>query len=576
MIDEKFISTILQNVNIVDVVGSYLSLKRSGSNYKARCPFHEEKTGSFMVSEAKQIYHCFGCGKGGNVITFVRDYEKISYIDAVKKLADRINLQIPDSPQKKEKNSKTELIYKIYSLANDFFVENLKKHGSFARKYLTSRDISEETIQKFSIGYSLDSFSALKSYLKKNFINDDILAETGLFKVKEDKSYDMFRDRIMFPICTANGKIVAYGARAITAEQEKLGKYINSPTTAIYTKGRELYGLNHSRFDISKKHAAIVVEGYMDFLRMWDNGFNNTVASLGTALTDEQVQLISRYAKQVYMLYDGDKAGKNAAIKAAGIVIKKGLNVKIISLPGEEDPDSFLIKNPPEALQHLIDNAFTLTEFLKLNKNLVDTREAIDNLLEISRDITDPVQQDLFIKDISESFNVQESSLRQKAARRPHYEKQDSAPVKKEIKRKRHIEEEKLLQCVLKNKELLKKVASALDCDYFINEDSKKIFKFLTENQDLNYIDNSAVMLNQFEDEELRNEISTLLFAEEYQFDIDDLIKQIKLRKYQEDIKRINEEISNNPDEAELFERKLFLKKEIQAISNTVVHKTLF
>jgi DNA primase len=257
-------------------------------------------------------------------------------------------------------------------------------------------------------------------------------------------------------------------------------------------------------------------------------------------------------------------------------VIKKGLNVKIISLPGEEDPDSFLIKNPPEALQHLIDNAFTLTEFLKLNKNLVDTREAIDNLLEISRDITDPVQQDLFIKDISESFNVQESSLRQKAARRPHYEKQDSAPVKKEIKRKRHIEEEKLLQCVLKNKELLKKVASALDCDYFINEDSKKIFKFLTENQDLNYIDNSAVMLNQFEDEELRNEISTLLFAEEYQFDIDDLIKQIKLRKYQEDIKRINEEISNNPDEAELFERKLFLKKEIQALSNTVVHKTLF
>lgn len=575
MIDDSFITLLLQNTNIIDVVGSYIQLKRSGSNFKACCPFHDEKTGSFLVSEQKQIYKCFGCGKAGNAITFVKDYEKITYIDAIKKLAERIGMQVPDNPKKKEKNSKIDLIYQIYALANDFYVENLKKHGSVARKYLVSRDISDQTIEKFSIGYSLDSFSALKSYLQKNHINDQIMEECGLFKVKEDKCYDMFRDRLMFPIANAAGKIVAYGARALSADQEKLGKYINSPTSPIYTKGRELYGLNHSRFDISKKKFSIVVEGYMDFLRMWESAFYNTVASLGTSLTEDQVQILSRYSQNFYMLYDGDKAGKNAAIRAAGVILKRGFTVKIINLPEDEDPDSFLRKNPPMEMQNLINNALSLPEFLKKNSKLISVKEAIDSLLEIAKDFNDPVQRDIFIKDISDIFNISETSIREKAAHStPHYGREQK-PEKKQNSLKNH-EELKLLQSIIKDKEILKKVASKLSSDYFINDNFKRIYKTLTENEVYNYLDNSAQLLNKFEDEELKNEVSGLLFADEYQFDVDDLIIQIKLRKYQEDIKRINEEISKNPDDVELFEKKIFLKKEIQSLSKSVVHKTLF
>jgi DNA primase len=576
MMDDKFIATLLQGINIIDIVGSYVQLKRSGSNFKACCPFHEEKTPSFLVSEQKQIYKCFGCGKAGNAITFVRDVEKISFNEAVKKLAERINLQIPDTPQKKEKNSKIELIHQIYALTNDFFVENLKKHGSLARKYLQSRDISDSTIEKFSLGYSLDSFSALKSYLQKNHINDEIMKDCGLFKVKDDKVYDMFRDRLMFPIANTAGKIVAYGARALTAEQEKQGKYINSPTSPIYTKGNELYGLNNSRFEISKKKASIIVEGYMDFLRMWESGFHHVVASLGTALTENQVQILGRYSSQFLMLYDGDKAGRNAAVKAAAIILKKGYSVKIVSIPNNDDPDSFLRNHPPAEMDNLIANALPLPEFLKRNQDLMSTRESIDLMLSIAQDFKDPVQRDLFIQNISDIFSVSEQSIREKAARVPQYSAYSEEKKPKKQSAHKNLEEVKLLQTILKNKEALKKVASQLTFDYFMNENFKSIYKTLTENEVMNYIDNSAELLNKFEDEELKTEVSGLLLSDEYQFDVEDLICQIKLRKFQEELKRINEEISKNPDDVELFEKKIFLKKEIQSLSKSVVHKTLF
>ncbi|HOQ79887.1 MAG TPA: DNA primase [Candidatus Cloacimonadota bacterium] len=575
MIDDKFTQTVINNTNIVDLIGSYISLKRSGSNYKACCPFHEEKTGSFMVSPSKQIYKCFGCGKAGNVITFVRDYEKISYMDALKKLAERINLEIPDNKKNSKKDSKLELIYKIYSLTNEYYVENLKKHGNLAKKYLASRSISEETITKFNIGYALDSFSGLKKYLQRNQINNNILVETGLFKAKDNNVYDMFRDRIMFPIFAINGKVIAYGGRAYTAEQEKIGKYINSPTTPIYIKSKELYGLYHSRFDISKKNYAIIAEGYLDFLRLWECGFTNSVASLGTALTDEQIQLLGRYTKHINILFDGDKAGKNAAIKAAGIAVKHGLNAKIIQLPENEDPDSFLINNPPMALQHLIDNALTLNEFLKMNQNLIETREAIDYLIDISKQMTDPISKDLFLKDISESFKIQESSLREQIAKQSFVQGHDVQKPKK-FEFKKSIAEENLIQSILQNNNIIKKVLQEIDFDYFINEDMRIIFKILSDNQDFDYNERTAEFLNKFDNEDLRNKVSGFFLADAFEFDVDDLILQIKVRKYQEDINIINEEITKNPDNAELYERKIFLKREIQALSKSVVHKTLF
>ena len=572
MINDQFITKLLTAINIVDVISFYLPLKKSGSNYKTRCPFHEEKSGSFLVSEPKQIYKCFGCGKSGNAITFIRDYEKVSFIDAVKKLAERANILIPDTYEKTKKNSKTELIYQVYELTNEFFRENLKNHGSMAKRYLSSRQLSEATIDKFNIGYSLDSFSSLKSYLQRNHINEKILSETGLFKIKENSIYDMFRDRLMFPIHSYNGKVVAFGGRALTAEQEKLGKYINSPTTDIYTKGKELYGLNITRYDISKKDMVLIVEGYMDFLRLYENGVTHVAASLGTSLTIEQIELLSRYTQNFYMLYDGDNAGKNAAIKGAGLIIGKGYNAKIVSLPDGHDPDTFLLNNPSSILYELIDKAETLSIFLKNRPEIMDSKKSLEFLTELSKDIQDPVFRELFIKEMSDAFQISEMSLLKKSG--SINKKRVDRP--KLIKMEKQSEERRLIQCILKKPEIIKKVAETIDISYFINDGYKKIYKTLTENDMINYLEKPADLLERIEDEEIKGILSSLYFEEDYDFDSDDLMIQIKIRKYQEDLNIINEEISKTPDNNELFEKKIFLKREIQHLSKHVVHKTLY
>ena len=234
------IDRILELNNIIDVIGSYFPLKKSGSNYKALCPFHQEKTPSFLVSEKKQIFKCFGCGKSGNVITFVQEYEKLSFMETIKKLAARVGITISESPQAKKKHSRVELIYKVYELADFYFRKNLEQHGSFARNYLKEREITEKTIEEFGIGYALNSRNGLMNYLRKNQINEKILPRTGLFGQGESGVYDIFRERLMFPIHNTAGRVVAFGGRLLH-EDQKGGKYINSPTTEIYTKGEELY-----------------------------------------------------------------------------------------------------------------------------------------------------------------------------------------------------------------------------------------------------------------------------------------------------------------------------------------------
>ncbi|MDD3500967.1 MAG: DNA primase [Candidatus Cloacimonetes bacterium] len=596
-IDEKIIDTIINSINIADVIGSYIKLTRAGSNFKARCPFHEEKTGSFTVSPSKQIFKCFGCGKAGNVITFVRDYEKISFIEAVRKLAERINLEIPTNRPKKKLDKKTKLLYTIYSLANDYYIENLKKHGSMALTYLKNRQLTEETINKFNIGFSLNSYKGLLQHLKRNQINDDILDETGLFKSKNNNTYDIFRERIMFPIHDINSKVVAFGGRALTAETEKFGKYINSPTTRIYQKGNVLYGLYHSRYEINKMKYVIVSEGYLDFLRLWECGFTNSVATLGTALTEEQLQLLKRYTNNIYILFDSDRAGKDAAIKGAALALKTGLSVKIINLPVNEDPDTYLLKNSPESLQLLVNEASTLIDFIYNNKYHDQARESIDFLIEVAHELTDLISRDLFLNEISKRFDVQISSLKQQLSTIRTYDKVEadyskatpqqisSEPKTTQSKMAnksqkstidKHLAEAYLIQYLIKNNNLIKKVASELDSDYFINSDMKSIYIKLCDNHDLGIYERIDDFLNQFESEALKGIITGFMLAKDFDFDIQDLIMQIKLRKLQENLNEINEQITKNPDNAELCEEKIFLRKEIQALSKSVVHKIIF
>jgi len=582
--DERTIELVLKSVNIVDVISQYIPLKRAGGNYKARCPFHEEKTASFNVSESKQIFKCFGCGKGGNAITFVRDYEKISFFEALRKLAERVGIHIENERYEKKISTKRELIYTIYTLANDFYVENLKRHGAFARAYLAKRDIPPELATEFSLGYALNSFSGLKAHLQRNFITSDILLDTGLFRTNDKNDvYDLFRERLMFPIHAVSGQVVAFGGRALDPDNEKGFKYVNSPTTEIYQKGNELYGLHLTRFEIIKRDSVYICEGYLDFLRLYQKGFRNSVASLGTALTHEQINLLSRYTKNFMLLYDGDDAGLKAAVRAAGLITQSGCNPKIMLLPGGLDPDDFLQQNSSEALLQIPPQ--TLVEFVKEHNAMFGAeRAAIQMLLDFSNDIADEIIRELYITDIAETFKLSEYSLRknintQRAITRTFGEQRRNS--------KKFDEERRLLIQLLKDPQQIAKVSQILDSDSFLNDDHRLIFNFLVGLQDIEDISQPALLIEKYktytvgdgsarpEPDDTTDIFSLLLFEEGLDEEIDSLVTQVRLRKLESDLLGINHLYAENPDRTELLEEKAYIKKEISKISKNIVRKTI-
>ncbi|MBT5419997.1 MAG: DNA primase [Candidatus Cloacimonetes bacterium] len=568
--DQHLIDEILERNDIVDVINSYIPLKKTGSNFKARCPFHDEKTASFVVSPQKQIYKCFGCGKGGNVITYVQDFEKISFPEALRKLASRAGITVKQSMQSKNKDSKRDLIYKIYELTTGFFYKNLVEHGSSALEYLAERDITDETIKKFNLGFALDSFGGLRNYLLKNDINEKILPTTGLFTAKNT---DLFRDRIMFPIHSASGKVVAFGGRKLN--EDKLGgKYINSPTTDVYTKGNELYGLFDTKYTISKKDHVLICEGYTDFLRLYENGYTNSVASLGTALTDSQISVLSRFTENIYMLYDGDGSGRKAAIRAAGRVLGKGCNVKIIGLPEEHDPDSYIRNNGAASMQKMIDKAKPIAEFLKDDDVIgVDKKGKLSVLFDILNEIEDEVAQELLIQDITETFGLSghavSSKIRKK--RRTFKKEQETTEVPK---MEQFTEERDIILLIINNQSLYKKVAQEIDSSYFLTEKYRKIYKIMSEQ--IEDMDNIPALISKIMEEDIRNLLTELSMSDPPAQTIDDAIIALKTRKLHLDLRALNSEIVNDPTNRELFVKKSELKKEILKINKKVVRKTLY
>jgi DNA primase len=567
--EQHKIEQILEQTNIVDVIREYIPLKRFGSNYKARCPFHEEKTASFVVSEKKQIFKCFGCGKAGNAITFVRDYEKLSYIEAVKKLAESLGIMFTETV-KREGDSKQTLLYQVYSLANAFFQENLQEYGKKALQYLLDRKIPEEVIKEFEIGYALNSYSGLANYLVKNDINEKILIESGLFSNSKNGLVDSFRDRIMFPIHSSSGKVVAFGGR-IMETRENTGKYINSPTTKLYTKGNELYGLHRTRYDISKQNYALICEGYLDFLRLYEQGFTNSVASLGTALTDKQIQLLSRYTEHFYLLYDGDAAGEKAAVKAAGEIIKHGFDAKIISLPNSEDPDSFLLQEGKAALEILIEKAKSLPEYIVTNSSLEWTeKEKITFLIETANEINDQIAKELLINQVADMFHLTKASIHSQLKKR-FAKKQE----KKEISIPKFIEERNLLIMMLHQSEIHKKVAESLSSDYFLSE----LFKNIFENMLYQIYENmkEASILELFESDEEKDEVAKLLWEEIPQTTETEMIRDIKIRKYRHDLTLLDKKlVEGHEKQTILLEKKKVIEKMRKLAGNKVVQKTLF
>ncbi len=353
---EEFVEEVRRRNDIVDVISSYVHLKRSGSNYTGLCPFHNEKTPSFSVSPGKQMYYCFGCGAGGNVFTFVMEYESLTFVEALEQLAERAGMPLPDkSADNQEAIRKKNLrdnILEVYKTAAKYYYAMLKaEQGKDAYEYLKKRELSDETITKFGLGYSGKS-GGLYRYLKSKNYTDELLKQTGLFTYDEKRgAYDKFWNRVMYPIMDRSNKVIAFGGRVMG---DALPKYLNSPETMIFDKSRNLYGLN---FVKGKINGIILCEGYMDVIAMHQAGFTNAVASLGTAFTSQHSSLLKRYTDLVYLCYDSDGAGVKAALRAIPILKEAGLRVKVIDMQPYKDPDEFMKGLSPEEFQKRINHA---------------------------------------------------------------------------------------------------------------------------------------------------------------------------------------------------------------------------
>ena len=385
---DDIIEEVRMKNDIVDVVSQYVKLNKRGSTYFGLCPFHNEKTPSFSVTPAKQMYYCFGCGAGGNVFNFVMEYENYTFGEALKHLADRAGVQLPKieySGEAKKKAERRAALLEINKLAAGYFYYQLRREsGRQAHEYLTGRGLSEETIRKFGLGYSDKYSDDLYKYLKSKNYSDELLRDSGLFNVDERRGmYDKFWNRVIFPIMDVNNRVIGFGGRVMGDGKPK---YLNSPETTIFDKSRNLYGLNVAR--TTRKNYLILCEGYMDVISMHQAGFTNAVASLGTALTSGHASLLKRYTQEVLLLYDSDDAGVRAALRAIPILREAGVSSRVVNLKPHKDPDEFMKGLSPEAFKERIEQAKSSFFY------------EVDNLMK-EYDMNDPESKTSFMNEVA-------------------------------------------------------------------------------------------------------------------------------------------------------------------------------
>ena len=362
MITSNTIQQITNRIDIIDVVGEFVKLKKRGTNFIGNCPFHNEKSPSFTVSPAKEIYKCFGCGKSGNTITFLMEHEKYSYVESLRWLAARYNIEIEEtesSPAQKLAQQVADSLYAINNFAMDFFAKQYwetEAGESIAQSYMQHRGFLKPIVEKFKIGYNPSDKDSLAKALIQNQFNPELFAKTGLVVERNGEWQDNYRDRIIFPIHNTTGKIIGFGARQI-AKNDKSPKYINSPENDIYVKSKILYGSYFARTSIDKLNECLLVEGYTDVVSLHQAGIENVVASGGTSLTIDQLRLIKKYTQNLTIIYDGDAAGVKAALRGLDMALEEGLNVQLVLIPDKEDPDSYVNKVGPDAFREFVQSA---------------------------------------------------------------------------------------------------------------------------------------------------------------------------------------------------------------------------
>ncbi len=585
-IPENTIEEIRSSANIVDIISSYVALRKRGKNFIGLCPFHQEKTPSFTVSDEKQIFHCFGCHAGGNVYKFLMEYKSISFIEAVQEIAESVGINLNlEEDEVSSQQSELEEFYEINILAAKHFSSNLlsTQEGEIARDYLKLRKIKPQMQKIFGLGFAPNGWDHFVNYATDNKVDLENAKALGLIDSKDGgKYYDKFRGRIIFPIFSPNGRVIAFGGRVFQGE-ENIAKYLNSPESTIYLKRKSLYGLFHSKDEIRKLNKAILVEGYMDLIALYQHGVKNVVASSGTSLTDDQVRLLSRYTKSVLVIFDADAAGMKASLRSIEILLKQDFDVAVLSLPEGEDPDSFINEYGKDHFEEVLHTAKNFLEFQTFQyeakgmfENPTTEAEAIRELVKSASFVNDELKRGLLLRSIARKFNLREKLLESELDKFLAQNKKADAPreypiaksgkpaskIKSESDKRLNSLEKELIHLLFEgNDEIVGNIFDTILPEDFTNKSLAVLAKIIYDSYlKGNY--SAANVIEKIEDEKLKNYVLSITLGE-YQISSTwddrsssgkierDPIKYAKdtIRKYQ--LIKIDEQIRANDNKIE-------------------------
>lgn len=569
---EEIIDEVRQNNDVVDVISQYVHLSRKGRNYFGLCPFHNEKSPSFSVSPDKQIFHCFGCGVGGNVYTFLMKIEGLTFLEALETLAERAKIQLPTldtglDSQKEELKSK---VYKINEISAEFYHQNLyKTTAKIAQEYIKKRKLNQETLEAFQIGYSGRVDEMYKFLREKGFEEKEIL-ESGLVIKNDNGTYkDRYRNRLMFPICDVRGRVIGFGGRVL---DDSKPKYINSPENIVYSKGRHLFGLNIAKKESAKK--ILIVEGYMDVISLHQRGIKNVVGALGTALTEQQGWLLRKTTEQVILGFDADGAGQNAIARSMEILQNMGCDMRVLQIEGAKDPDEYIIKYGEGRFKLEIENAISLVEFkvrnLKKEYNLENSGDKINFLREISKilsKVESTIEREIYIEKIAKGYNISKEAIYAEVNKLIYTNFKTEKTSENQIKNIR--QEEKTREEIdkdLENREntiiallldtninVFKKIQEKIKPEDFKVEINKKIAKEIYKESEKSER-NINKLIDTFDDE-MKNHI-TMVMATDYEFEdmekaVDDVLQKYEKEKLNQKKKSILKQLETEQDELE-------------------------
>ena len=532
---------IRDRIDIVDLISEYVHLKKTGQNWRGLCPFHTEKTPSFTVSPAKQIYHCFGCGNGGDIFTFLVRYENLAFPEALRMLAKRAGVTLRVSQKDPVKTGEKEILLNMHKDALVFFQQNLEKNTK-ATGYLKGRGIDSDVRKLFSLGYALNSWNGLLNYLTRKGYKPDAIKRSGLVTQGSKGLYDIFRDRIIFPIYDLKSDVIAFGGRSIDGSEPK---YLNSPETPVFNKRKILYGLDRAKDSIKNTGYALFMEGYLDVITAHIYGFTNAVAPLGTAFTQEHGKLIKRFVEDVIIVFDGDEAGMKAAGNAADILLESGLNVQLLSFPGKEDPDSFLREKGKEAFQGLLENPLSIIDFLMLRKE--DKRLIARKAIGTISKVPDSVLQGYYVKMLAEKLGINELFIIEelKKTRKQQRSGYKTASPGTQPRPKPLDLEVFIIKLILQLPEKSKEISDALSLEDFKDTTIRAIFKRIREGT-TNF--NKLLSESEAEEKDLLAEISF-----KADFENPDKVLEDCIKRFQENRRKILvQEIDSKIKEAEL------------------------